>query len=105
VLFRVLDSGKIALYVNGHFTREIFTEEVLGDDLSPKNDSSCGGILAELLGHITAMEPMRMGWRESDVVLWDEAATQHAAVHDYFGARRELHRVLVSGRAPPKGPR
>jgi alpha-ketoglutarate-dependent taurine dioxygenase len=48
------------------------------------------------------MEPMRMSWEQSDLVLWDEAATQHAAVHDYYGHRRELHRVLVSGSSPPK---
>lgn len=98
---RKLDGGKTALFVNGHFTRSIVGGDVV-DDLHNRSSDSDGGLLTELLSHINEMEPMRMSWEQSDLVLWDEAATQHAAVHDYYGHRRELHRVLVSGSSPPK---
>ena len=57
-------------------------------------------LLDGLKAHIEAMKPLRVKWSREDVVMWDERTTQHAAVHDYFGQYRELHRVLVSGDVP-----
>ena len=57
-------------------------------------------LLDGLKAHIEGMDPLRMEWSREDVMMWDERTTQHAAVHDYFGQHRELHRVLISGDIP-----
>ena len=43
---------------------------------------------------------VRHRWRDGDLVIWDNRATQHLAVNDYGGHRRELHRTTVQGTVP-----
>jgi taurine dioxygenase len=42
----------------------------------------------------------RFRWREGDIAIWDNRATQHYGVPDYPG-RRVMHRVVVAGTTPP----
>ncbi len=37
----------------------------------------------------------RHRWRKGDLVVWDNRVTQHLALADYVGYRRELHRTTV----------
>ena len=42
----------------------------------------------------------RHRWKNRDLVIWDNRSTQHIALNDYKGNRRELHRTTVSGNTP-----
>ena len=45
----------------------------------------------------------RHRWQSGDVVVWDNRSTQHLAVNDYAGFRRELTRTTVQGEIPIRG--
>ena len=52
-------------------------------------------------GHITRLEnTVRWRWREADVAIWDNRATQHYAIDDYGEQRRVVRRVTVQGDVP-----
>jgi len=42
----------------------------------------------------------RWRWREGDVVMWDERATQHFGAADHRGGARTIKRVMVEGEIP-----
>ncbi len=42
----------------------------------------------------------RWRWRAGDVAIWDNLFTQHFAVNDYFGQRREMWRTTFGGPEP-----
>jgi taurine dioxygenase len=49
-------------------------------------------LLGLLLRHITRLEnAVRWSWRDGDIAIWDNRATQHYAVTDYDDRRRLLH--------------
>jgi alpha-ketoglutarate-dependent sulfate ester dioxygenase len=51
--------------------------------------------------HITRLEnTVRWNWRDGDVAIWDNRATQHYAVADYDDLPRLLHRITVAGDIP-----
>jgi taurine dioxygenase len=51
--------------------------------------------------HITRLEnTVRWRWREGDVAIWDNRATQHYAIDDYGDQRRVVRRVTIQGDAP-----
>ena len=51
--------------------------------------------------HVTRLEnTVRWTWREGDIAIWDNRATQHYAVADYDDHPRLLHRITVSGPVP-----
>ncbi|MCS3765937.1 MULTISPECIES: TauD/TfdA dioxygenase family protein [Bradyrhizobium] len=51
--------------------------------------------------HITAPEnTVRWNWKEGDVAVWDNRATQHYAVNDYGDLRRVVRRATVDGELP-----
>lgn len=43
---------------------------------------------------------VRMRWENGTIGIWDNRATQHQALDDYSGFRRELFRTTVAGTAP-----
>ncbi len=50
---------------------------------------------------ITKLEnTYRWTWRQGDVAMWDNRATQHYAVADFDTQRREVRRVTVAGDVP-----
>lgn len=54
-----------------------------------------------LQSHVTKPEnTVRWRWREGDVVMWDNRATQHYGVNDYGDAKRIVRRTTVEGEIP-----
>ena len=45
-------------------------------------------------------QTIRWRWREGDLAIWDNRATQHYAIFDYGTAHRRGERVTVAGPAP-----
>jgi alpha-ketoglutarate-dependent taurine dioxygenase len=73
-----------------------FARTVLG--YSPQASRDLIRILQE---YVTRPEQtVRWRWREGDLVIWDNRATQHYAIFDYGTAHRRGERVTVAGPAP-----
>jgi alpha-ketoglutarate-dependent taurine dioxygenase len=73
-----------------------FARTVLG--YSPQASRDLIRLLQE---YVTRPEhTVRWQWREGDLAIWDNRATQHYAIFDYGDAHRRGERVTVSGPAP-----
>lgn len=85
------ETGRTVLFFNRAYVRDL-----VGVDRDEATD------LLEFLHHHTtdARFQYRHRWRTGDVVIWDNRSTQHNAINDYAGFRRELHRTTVRGSTP-----
>lgn len=91
VVIRHPRTGRPALYVNPVYTTAI-------EGLDPDEGRE---LLGRLFQH--AVNPnftCRLRWRPGMVAIWDNRCTQHFAVNDYPGQRRELFRTSVRGAEP-----
>ena len=85
------ETGRRALYVNIGFTQRF--------DGWTKDESR--PLLRWLYEHCARPEfTCRFQWRTNSVAFWDNRCTQHYALNDYHGHRREMHRVTVEGDRP-----
>ncbi|MBT1516668.1 TauD/TfdA family dioxygenase [Bradyrhizobium sp. SRL28] len=77
---------------------------VLGDLVQrfvgiPKHDSQ--RLFDLFQAHITRPEnTVRWNWKEGDVAIWDNRATQHYAVNDYGDQHRVVRRATIDGEVP-----
>ena len=84
-------TGRPALYINPVYTTGI---EGLPDD-------EARAMLARLVQHSTHPNfTCRVRWQPHQLVIWDNRCTQHFAINDYAGQRREMYRTSVRGSAP-----
>jgi taurine dioxygenase len=84
-------TGRRLLYVN-----ESFSARILG-----MGDAEGRSLLDELWAHLLRPDfAFRHRWRVGDLVVWDNAATQHHATFDYGDAPRLLHRLGTTGPVP-----
>ena len=85
------ETGRRALYVNRAHT--------VGFDGMTAEESA--GLLEYLFHHQTRPEfTARVRWAPGTVVIWDNRCTQHIAINDYDGHRREMWRITLAGDAP-----
>lgn len=85
------ETGRQALYVSRAFTSRI--------PQLRKHESDA--LLDMLYRHIETPElQCRFQWKPNSVAFWDNRATQHHAMFDYFPHRRYGHRVTVCGDKP-----
>jgi taurine dioxygenase len=84
-------TGEAALFVNPVYTTALLDE----------HDRADPALLARLVAHSTHPNlTCRLRWKPGMVAIWDNRATQHLAVNDYTGMRRELFRTSVRGDIP-----
>jgi len=85
------ETGKTILFFNRAYVRDL-----VGIDGEEKQQ-----LLDWLHLHTTdAKFTVRHKWSAGDLAIWDNRATQHYALNDYAGFRRELHRTTVAGSRP-----
>lgn len=84
-------TGRKGLFVNWTFTKHI-------EDI-PRQDSEA--ILALLYEVVQRPEcQVRLRWKPGTIAVWDNRATQHYAVADYYPQYRCMHRITVLGDIP-----
>ncbi len=85
------ETGEKILYVNLAFTVGI--EGMADDEARP--------LLNELIRHATSPPFVtRLHWEPGTLAMWDNRSTQHNALNDYTGQRREMLRVVIEGDRP-----
>ncbi|CAB4723022.1 MAG: hypothetical protein F2909_07550 [Actinobacteria bacterium] len=90
---RHAETRKEVLYFNRAYVRDI---ENMPDD-------EAQSLMAFLHLHTTDVKFMyRHRWLRGDVVIWDNRSTQHVALNDYAGFRRELRRTTIAGESPKR---
>jgi taurine dioxygenase len=87
------ETGRVSLYVN-----PVYTQRIAG--WSNQESKS-------LLEHIYRQSvnenfTWRLRWAKGTLAIWDNRCTQHFALNDYFGHRREMVRTSVKGSAPKR---
>jgi taurine dioxygenase len=85
------ESGRQALYLNPVYTMRF--EGWSAADSQP--------LLQHIYRHATNENfTCRVRWAKGTLTIWDNRATQHNALNDYAGQRREMFRTSVVGAAP-----
>ena len=85
------DTKKPALYIN-----QVYTTRIDGWEKSESD-----ALLSQLAKHsVNEALVWRLKWAKDMLAIWDNRATQHFAVNDYQGHRREMVRTSVKGSAP-----
>ncbi|WP_375392025.1 TauD/TfdA dioxygenase family protein [uncultured Sphingomonas sp.] len=85
------ETGERVLFVNASFTSRL-------DDL---DETEGAALLAHLLDRFKTPEyQVRFRWSPNAVAIWDNRATQHYPVADYWPARRRMERVTIAGDPP-----
>ena len=85
------ETGATVLFFNRAYVR----------DIDGMERAEAVELLNFLHAHSTdAVFTYRHRWQSGDVVVWDNRSTQHLALNDYAGFRRELTRTTVQGEVP-----
>ena len=91
VVTRHPESGKPALYVN-----PVYTTRFEGWAAAESQ-----ALLGHLYRHsVSENFTCRLRWRRHTLAIWDNRCTQHNALNDYGGHRREMFRTSVKGTGP-----
>lgn len=84
-------SGKEGIFLNPQYVVR----------LDGMNEADSRPLLDQIQRHATRPEfSCRWRWQAGDVAIWDNFFTQHFAVNDYFGHRREMFRTTFKGSRP-----
>lgn len=86
------ETGRRVLFFNRAYVRDL---------VGISSDAEKSTLMDWLHLHTTdARFTVRHRWSNGDVAIWDNRSTQHYALNDYAGFRRELHRTTVAGSQP-----
>lgn len=92
VVRRHPETGERHLFIN-----HVFTARILGLE-----EKEAADLLAYLLDRVKAPEyQVRFRWSENAIAFWDNRATQHYGVLDYWPHERIVERVTVAGEERP----
>jgi len=84
-------TGRKALFVNA-----TFTQHIEGLDRAESD-----ALLQSLYDIVKLPEvQVRFNWTKGAVAVWDNRATQHYAVADYWPQYRRMHRITINGDKP-----
>lgn len=84
-------TGKKGLFINSVYT--------VGIKDMPEDEAT--ELLASLNRHaLQEVLTCRFRWRKNSLALWDNRFTQHYALNDYPGKRRQMHRTTCTGEVP-----
>ena len=84
------ETGRKALYIGGHVQA-----------FEGMTDEESAPLIAFLMAHSTRPEfTCRFRWETGSLAFWDNRCTQHFALNDYHGHRREMGRTSVKGTKP-----
>jgi taurine dioxygenase len=85
------ETGRAALYAN-----PVYTQRIAG-----WSGPESAGLLQHLFKHSTNENfTWRLKWAKGTLAIWDNRCTQHFALNDYYGRRREMVRTSVKGSVP-----
>lgn len=85
------ETNRKALYVNGAHT-------IRFDGFS---DEESAPLLEFLFKHQTRSDfTCRFRWESGSIAFWDNRATQHNPINDYYGYKRVMHRITLAGDKP-----
>ena len=85
------ETHRKAIYVNSLFTVRI----------NGLRGAESRALLEMLLRHVVTDEfTVRLNWALDTLVMWDNRATQHKPVNDFFPQHRRMHRITVAGDVP-----
>jgi taurine dioxygenase len=85
------ETGEKILYVNLAFSVGI----------AGLPDEEARPLISELTRHAVRPEFVtRLRWEPGTLAIWDNRSTQHYALNDYAGQRREMLRVVIGGDRP-----
>ncbi len=85
------ETGRLALYLNRSHTTNFA-------DMTPEESAP---LLDYLFDHQIQPEfTARIRWHPGTVVIWDNRSSQHCAINDYDGHRREMWRITLEGETP-----
>lgn len=84
-------TGRKSLFVNA-----TFTQYIEGMDRAESDE-----LLQYLYNAVKTPEfQVRFSWTRGAVAVWDNRATQHYAVADYWPSYRRMHRITINGDVP-----
>jgi taurine dioxygenase len=85
------ESERKALFVNRLFTTHI-------EGVSPAESDA---VLGFLFDHLEVPEhTCRFRWKRDSIAIWDNRATLHRPINDYFPAHRKMERITIAGDRP-----
>ena len=88
------ETGKPSLFFNPTYVRGL-----KGPELKTEEEEN---LMKWLNQWTTGIQfTFRHKWSPGDLVIWDNRSTQHIALNDYKGARRELNRTTASDSVSP----
>jgi len=87
------ETNRAALFLN-----PVYTQRIKG-----WTNAESQGLLQHVYRHaVNENFTWRLRWAKGTLAIWDNRATQHFALNDYHGYRREMVRTSVKGTAPKR---